>query len=493
MHSKDVIQSGKQILLVDDDQDFRWAMGNVLQAAGYGVTYAEDGDEALDTLGKQPPDLVLLDYMMPGKNGLHVAHELKERIPAVPILMITAYAEIKSAVEAIKMGIYDYVTKPIDNNAFLFTVQRALKERDLVQERLDVILRSIGDGIIAIDIAGKILFLNRAAEEITGWLQEDAVGKYLEEVFAVVDSKNEKATGFPASYFLDMGHKGQTDKDVVFLDRRDGTRRILSTSGSSIRGLDGNVVGIALMFRDITEKKRMEEGLIRVGKLESVGVLAGGIAHDFNNLLAAIIGNIDIATAYIDSDSPARKRLESAMDGADRAKSLTQQLITFSRGGSPVKKKASIVNIIKESVEFVLSGSNVKCLFDLLDDLWKVEVDEGQINQVINNLVINADQAMTDGGVIKISGQNLVVSSDNYDLPLSPGRYVKISVADNGMGIAEEDLPRIFDPFYSNKDNGTGLGLAICHSVMIRHGGFINVESKIGKGTTFHIYLPVSS
>ena len=253
----------------------------------------------------------------------------------------------------------------------------------------------------------------------------------------------------------------------------------------------GQVSLVAVHIRDITTRKKMEEEILKSQKLESLGVLAGGIAHDFNNLLTGILGNISLTKMYLSAEDKGYVRLEEAEKASERARDLTQQLLTFSKGGAPVKKTASMQQIILDSSRLVLSGSNVRCEFFLADDLWLVEVDEGQMSQVVNNLIINADQAMPDGGIIEVSAENVLIDPRD-DLALEPGRYVKISIVDHGIGIAEDALPKIFDPYFTTKKKGNGLGLATVYSILKNHDGHIIVESKINIGTTFNLYLPES-
>ena len=253
----------------------------------------------------------------------------------------------------------------------------------------------------------------------------------------------------------------------------------------------GEVIMVAEYIRNITERKRLEEELNKAHKLESLGVLAGGIAHDFNNLLTGILGNISLAKAITDPKMKIFSRLEEAEKAVWRARDLTQQLMTFSRGGAPVKKTASIKQIVMDSASFVLRGSNVRCEFAIGEDTWPVEVDEGQMSQVINNLIINADQSMVDGGIIDVTVNNITVDSQN-EPSLKEGRYVKISIRDHGEGIPEANIHRIFDPYFTTKQKGSGLGLATVYSIIKNHDGHVRVESKVYIGTTFHIFIPAS-
>ncbi len=252
-----------------------------------------------------------------------------------------------------------------------------------------------------------------------------------------------------------------------------------------------HVTGFTVFVTEITDRKKAEGELIKAHKLESIGLLAGGIAHDFNNILAGILNNIYLSKMHIDRESKEYNYLESAEKAISRATNLTGQLLTFARGGSPIKKTASIISIIEESAEFVLKGSNVKCEYITADNLWAVEVDEGQINQVIHNIILNANQAMPEGGKIRIVTENITLAT-NTGLPLKEGRYLKVTVQDKGTGISEEHLKNIFDPYFTTKEAGRGLGLSITYSIINQHDGLITAKSNLGAGTTFTIYLPAS-
>jgi len=246
---------------------------------------------------------------------------------------------------------------------------------------------------------------------------------------------------------------------------------------------------LAIIFSDITQQKRMQDERIRNDKLESLGVLAGGIAHDFNNFLAGILGNVSFAKMLLDPSLKAHRLLGEAEKATKGAAQLARQLLTFARGGMPVKKVVSIKQVLCDSATLVLRGTNVKAILEIPDTLKNVEADEGQLTQAFHNIIINAAQAMPTGGFLTISAEN--VSFIEYDAPpMNPGDYIKVSFVDEGRGIPPEDLERIFDPYFTTKPDGTGLGLASCYSIISRHDGHINVDSTLGKGTTFELYLP---
>lgn len=239
--------------------------------------------------------------------------------------------------------------------------------------------------------------------------------------------------------------------------------------------------------------QKMQTELQKSKNLESLGLLAGGIAHDFNNILGVILGNISLASINISpEDTETLELLNNAEKASIRAKGLTRQLLTFSRGGNPVKSLESVEKIIKESATFVSHGSNVKCCYNFDKDLWPAEIDAGQVGQVIQNIIINAIQAMPDGGTITLDCHNFINNSDQI-IPIKKGNYLKISIQDSGIGIPPELIDTIFDPYISTKQKGNGLGLAISRSIIIKHGGYITVDSQHGVSAIFTIYLPASN
>jgi PAS domain S-box-containing protein len=297
------------------------------------------------------------------------------------------------------------------------------------------------------------------------------------------------------SAVIEVQRTGQPSDHEYRIVQPDGRLRWIWERGFPVRDESGRVTRYLGVAQDITERKMMEAEVLKKQKLESIGILAGGIAHDFNNLLQAMMGNISLAMMLTNPKENTFPLLEQAMKASEQAKGLSYRLLTFSRGGDPVRRIVSVKTLLQESISLSLSGSNVACELSLPEDLDLFEVDKGQMNQVFNNLLINAKEAMPGGGTVEISAANVrITGSDN--LPLKEGHYVKISLADHGIGIPAKHLPRIFDPYFSTKDRGSekgmGLGLAICHSIITKHEGHIAVESKDGGGTAFHIYLPAS-
>ena len=386
----------------------------------------------------------------------------------------------------------------VAGRAYIIAVVRNIDEKKkneqmLVaeQERLAVTLRSIGEGVIAVDMEGAVVLLNRVAEQLTGWSFEEARGMPYSRVFALVDEE----TNGPVEDPVDMVFRQGTAVGFSHhraLRAKDGKVRSIADSCAPIRDRDSRVIGVVLVFRDVSNERKIEEELLKVRKLESLGVLAGGIAHDFNNILSAITGNIELTRKMTSTDVRAASLLDDALKACGRAEKLTKQLLTFAKGGEPIRETASLCRLIQDSADFVLRGSSVSCSYDFPDDLWPVHVDKGQISQVIQNIIINARQAMEDGGTVRIKCANIGNGASEPFPEMEQRKYVKIVISDTGSGIPPEIIDKIFDPFYTTKETGSGLGLAICHSIVSKHKGRIFVKSTPNIGTTFTIYLPAS-
>ena len=370
----------------------------------------------------------------------------------------------------------------------MVALRRALGQLAREKERAQVTLRSIADGVITTDAEGNVEFMNRHAEGMTGWSQEEAAGRPVRQVFRALDGR----TGQELSDLLAERQADSRAGEQNVLVARDGTRRLIDDSVAAIRGGAGGIAGAILVFRDVTLKVRKEEELVKWQKLESLGTLAGGIAHDFNNFLAAILGNISLAKQILDPGSKAVARLEAAEKASDRASDLAAKLLTFSKGGKPVRERISLDSVVRDSALLSVRGTPVRCEFGIAEDLWATDADAGQIGQAIGNLVINAVQAMPGGGTARIRGANVIIGEGEMAY-VKPGPYVKIEVADTGVGIPGRNLKRIFDPYFTTRENGTGLGLTISYHIMKNHGGNLFVESEPGAGTTVSLYFPAST
>ncbi|MDX1764925.1 MAG: ATP-binding protein, partial [bacterium] len=338
----------------------------------------------------------------------------------------------------------------------------------------------MGDGVSIQNRDYKILFQNEPHIRMIG----HHVGEYCYQAY---EQNEQVCRGCPLTRAYEDGQVHTAERSV---DRESGVSYFEITA-SPLKDAAGRIIAGIELVRDITDRRRMEGELQKIEKLESLGVLAGGIAHDFNNLLTAILGNLSYALSEMDRGDPIYERIAKAEQASLRAKGLTRQLLTFSKGGAPVRKITSITPLVRESASFGLRGSHVKCEFFLDDDLWLAEVDEGQIGQVIQNIVINGDQAMPHGGVIEVGARNFTLEAEG-DLPLSPGNYIRLSIRDQGFGIPEAQLDKIFDPFFTTKASGSGLGLSTSFSIIKKHGGLLTVQSEESVGSIFEIYLPAT-
>jgi len=354
------------------------------------------------------------------------------------------------------------------------------------KERLAVTLSSIADGVIATDRESRILLFNAGAAALTGWSCEDAMGRHFDEVFHRLDEASGRGRPHPVRTVLEKGIV--VDRVESQLLAADGSVRPIEESAAPIRGSQQETIGAVLVFGDISERRQAEREREKANKLEAVGILAGGIAHDFRNILLIIQGNASLARYCLDTPEELESILHEIERAGNRAKDLTEQLLTFSKGGAPVKARISIADIIRESVKFCFSGSKVRCEPEIGDDLWQVNADGGQINQVLNNLLINAIQAMSDGGRVRLVADN--VAPDSAAELGFAGGLIRVAVTDHGVGIPPQDLSKIFDPYFTTKEEGTGLGLATAHSIVKSHDGLLLAESTPGEGSTFTMYLP---
>ncbi|MGR3220360.1 MAG: PAS domain S-box protein [Candidatus Anammoxibacter sp.] len=369
----------------------------------------------------------------------------------------------------------------------------AEKEAHKSNRRFARMLEVSEDAIVSINEDQRIIIFNKGAERVFGYTAAEIMGKPIETLVPDRHRVNHKTKveGFGRSE-TESARLNDRQYELFGL-RKNGDEFPAEISISKFLE-DGKMIFTAVVH-DITQRKILENESLKVQKLESVGVLAGGIAHDFNNILTAILGNTNLAGILIKAGNrdKAIEALSTVEKATVRARDLTQQLLTFSKGGVPVKKAVVLGKLIRESSEFATRGSNVKCESTITEDLWAVEVDEGQINQVINNIVINATQSMPQGGTLKINAKNITEIDKEHTAALKNQKQIRISFKDQGSGIKKEHLANIFDPYFTTKQKGSGLGLASSYSIIKNHSGLITVESELGSGSTFHVYLPAST
>jgi PAS domain S-box-containing protein len=413
-----------------------------------------------------------------GRSGYEQVFQVRR--PGSPAIWISESVSIRPLGE----NRYSLVGVAVDITA----TRRAEEALAAEKERLSVTLRAMSESVITTDVSGVIQFMNPAAASLTGWHESESVGRAAADVCQLESNRTEEPVEIPVTRVA----RGDIVAELPLQTRlvnRHGQRRLIEGCCAPIHAVDSRVIGTVFVFRDVTDQERLEQELIRATRLESVGVLAGGIAHDFNNILTAIMGNLTLAQLDVQPGSPAVASLRSAEKASLRARDLTQQLLTFAKGGDPVRAAVQLDAIVREMTTFALHGSQVKAEFALAPDLWPADADKGQIGRVVQNLVINAVQAMPRGGTLQIAARNEPQNGLSHPA-LEPGNYIQIAITDTGEGIRAEHLARIFGPYFTTKQSGTGLGLAAVYSIVKKHRGHIEVESQVGKGTTFRIWLP---
>lgn len=381
------------------------------------------------------------------------------------------------------------ITPATDTARALRLAEGALADQ---RERLGVTLDSITDAVITTDAKGRITYFNPAAERLSGWRGVEAVGQPIEELYRRAGAHARRQISNPVRAVLQTGLRVNPHDNTPLTDP-EGNARIIADNAAPINSpRNGRLLGVVLVFHDITDRHRAAEEMQRAGRIESLGLLAGGIAHDFNNLLTSVLGNLSLARAAGTLPGGVEEALERGERACLRARELTGQLLTFARGGDPVRKPTALPELIRQAVRFSLMGSNVRaeCNFD--PDLALIDADEGQLTQVFHNLALNAVQAMPEGGTLSVHAAN-VHHPGWTDPPLPAGNYVAVTVRDTGTGINADNLAKIFDPFFTTKASGTGLGLATTYSILRKHLGAIEVSSKVNHGTTFTIHLPASA
>jgi PAS domain S-box-containing protein len=478
-----------KILLVEDHADSRRNLQRLISRRGHAVVAVGSAEEAQAALAKESFAFLILDWMLPGKSGVELCREIRKQ-PAgdeMFILLVTAKADTADLEQALEAGANDYLTKPLDLallNVRLSVAERQIRElaernhaRAALQESaqtMQSILENTTDAFFAVDHEWRITYLNPEAELITHRNRQEIIGKILWDVFPKLSN-----TVFGANYRKVM----KEQVAVEFEGSNPSGKRWFEVHAYPSNG------GVSAFFRDVTERKRNEEERLTKGKLESLGTLAGGIAHDLNNILTVISGNIGLAQIEAPNDAGSLLSfLSKAGQAAQHAAHLSSQLLTFSKGGAPMKRVSGIGDLLSQAADFALRGSSLRAEIDITVDLWKVEIDPIQIEQVVNALLLNAREAMPHGGAIGIRARNVDFAAQPGAL-LPPGRYVKVSVSDRGPGISDELQPNIFDPYFTTKPAASGLGLAISYSVVKKHGGLLHLEQTSPNGSVFAFYL----
>ncbi len=482
-----------KILLIEDHPDSRRNLRLLIEKRGHEVVACASAEEAEVELAREKFPFLILDWMLPGKSGVELCRDLRAEPNGdeMYILLVTARSDAEDLEQALAAGANDYLTKPLDARRLAVRLSvaeshiRELEERNHARHalqdsarRMTDILEKTSDGFFAVDPDWNFTYLNAEAESMLGATREALVGNNLWSNLPDI-----VGTIFEENYRRVMRDQVAIEFEA-FGEKSNAWYEVHSYPSAG---------GMSVFFRNITERKRAEDERLTTSKLESLGTLAGGIAHDLNNILTVISGNIGLAQL----DAPGHSGnllsyLAKAGQAAQHAARLSSQLLTFSKGGAPLKKIASVADLLRHAVEFSLHGSKLRAAIEIEDHLGKAEIDVGQVEQVVSALVINAREAMPDGGCVNLCAENVQLDEKN-GLPLAPGRYIRVAITDHGPGVPPDLAGKIFDPYFTTKPSSSGLGLAISYSIIRKHGGFLHLEENSPAGSTFAFYLPAAS
>jgi PAS domain S-box-containing protein len=484
------------VLVVDDDYGTRETVADTLTVRGYRVATATQGRDALATLGQAPFDGAVVDIRLPDITGLDLLQEIKRVSPDTEVIFITGYASLPTAIQAINGAAFAYLIKPFEMDTLLASLGRAVEKRELIlalresEERYRLVTEHISDAVLLCDVEGRPLMGNGRVRELTGYSAGELVGRRLTSLFSP-----EGAAAFQTRLDAVRTRREGPRPFEAGLVRRDRTAVTAEVSVTAVVQ-QGRVVGNLAVFRDVTERRRLEQELRQAQKMEAIGRLAGGVAHDFNNLLTIIGGEAELMLDTVDRDAALRAPLETVVRTAQRAAGLTQQLLAFSRR-QILQPRVLDLNAALVAVEPLLRRlvpEDIELVARLAPGLAHVTADPGQIEQVVMNLVVNARDALPRGGRITVSTANVDVEADESRLPTTvpAGRYVALTVEDTGVGIPAALLPQIFEPFFTTKgpSQGTGLGLSTVYGIVKQSGGHVTVDSAVGRGSVFTVFLP---
>lgn len=448
MHNQKKIK----VLIAENDSLVSEEISRILKKIGYEIVgTASNGLKAIEMTNSLKPDVVLMDIKMPEADELEAAHKIQQ----------------------LQMEI-----------AKRKQTEKVLRE---TEEKFRTIANYTYDWEYWISPEGKFNYISPSCERITGYSPEE----FLYNPKLLTNIVHQDDAAIVENHKCKILKTGKSEPVEFRIISKSKKERWISHTCQIVYNKAGANIGIRGSNRDITERKKGELILLKMRRFESIGTLAGGIAHNFNNILTGVFGNISIAKDQLSKEHPSFKHLEAAEKSMDKTIRLTKRLLTFAKGGMPIKEDVCIDVIIEDVVRFDLLGSNVIPIFEHTDNLWIAKVDKGQVQQIFSNLTINANQAMPDGGNLYITLENANVSKGAVS-NLNKGKYIKITVRDEGTGIDQKHLNRIFDPYFSTKHTSGGLGLATILSIINKHNGHISIDSKLGKGTTLTLFLPAS-
>jgi two-component system, cell cycle sensor histidine kinase and response regulator CckA len=492
-----------QIMVVEDESIVAEDMKAMLEGFGYAVpAVAFSGEDAVKKACDMHPDLVLMDIVLKGQmSGVEAVEHIRAHCN-IPVVYVTAYADENTVRRAKVTEPFGYLLKPFDAKELQTAIEIALYKHQMEkklhdsEQRLSITLRSINDAVMATDNRGYVTFMNPRAETLTGWSQADGVGRHIAEIFQV---RHETEPAFRESSFVKVLQEGvavDLGEHNLILMAKDRAERPIDDSAAPLKDDRGNIVGVVLVFRDITERRQLQEQLVQSQKMEAIGRLAGGVAHDFNNLLTVISVYTELLLSRRNRHEQLERYTSEIKKAVDNATTLTSQLLTLGRK-QMLQPRALDLNATIAKLETMFQqmiGQTIDLVIIPGPALGHVHIDPTQIEQVIINLVMNACEAMPQGGTLTIETANVEWDAGHarrYS-EIKAGSSVLLTVCDTGRGMDAITRSRLFEPFFSTKSRGrgTGLGLSTVYGVISQSGGYVEVDSTPGQGTVFKIYLP---
>jgi len=484
-----------KVLLVDDDEDDYTLTRDLLAESPttFEVEWVATYDAALDRIEHNQYDVYLFDYRLGERNGLELLKEAVACGCQGPIILLTGQGDQEVDIKAMKAGAADYLDKSQINSPWLERSIRYAIERKQAQEKIReqaALLDVATDGILVINLHNQILFWNKGAQRMYGWHSEEVVDHDAHQLLSKEGTlpqlkEIQQTVAIEGNWYGELQQVTKQGKAITVESR-----------WTLVQNYRQQPQSILIVNTDITEKKQLEAQFLRAQRMESIGTLAGGIAHDLNNVLAPILMSVQLLSLSIPDDERSQQWLEILENNTKRGADLVKQVVSFARG---IKGDRTIVQVrhllseIKQIAQETFPKS-IKIKTNMPPDLWTVSGDATQLHQVFMNLCVNARDALTDGGTLRISAQNLAIDEHyaKINLDAQVGLYIVLTVADTGAGIPPEILDRIFEPFFTTKKlgQGTGLGLSTVMAIIKSHGGFVNVYSELGQGTKFKVYLP---
>jgi PAS domain S-box-containing protein len=491
----------RRLLVVEDDADFAESLAHVLNLRGFEMRLIRDPTVLSETLAGFAPDVALVDVRLGPYSGLDLLGELAERRPGILTVVMTAHGVVDTAVQALRIGAYDYLSKPFDQTELFATLDRCFERVELqrarveaesartkIEARLRALVTNSMDVVAVTDVAGKLKFVSPSVLTLLG---HSPVRAATRNVFDFIHADDREKARLALHECATETEGTQTVE--VRIRHRDGSWRWFEAVA---RGLldDPSIAGVLISARDVTQRKAMEEQLRQAQKLEIVGQLTGGVAHDFNNLLAVILGSVELLKRSLSGQTDLLELADEAAQAAERGATLIRRLLSFSRIQPLVPRPLDLNVLVKQTAVLLgrLLGERIRLETSLDEQLWTCRVDATQLETALLNLAINARDAMPDGGRLSMGTRNAYLDGDREVSPEAGQPHVCVYVSDTGSGIPEAIRAHIFEPFFSTKEpgRGTGLGLSMVRSFVQQSQGQINVASADGAGTTFCLYFP---